>query len=38
MQKVEDVRKGKNDRKHEVLLSKGRVRRYYQEVQGGRDL
>lgn len=38
MKKLEDVRKGKNDRKGEVLLSEGRVGRYHRGAQGGNDL
>lgn len=38
MKKLEDGRKGKNDRKDEVLLSEGRVGRYHRGAQGGNDL
>lgn len=38
MKKLEDVRKGKSDRKGEVLLSEGRVGRYHRGAQGGNDL
>lgn len=34
MKKLDDVRKGKNDRKREILLSESRERRYHRGAQG----